>query len=43
MGEHVNHRHDLLNIHECNFLDFVVSFDIFVRFLIYLAKEIDMI
>ena len=43
MGEHVNHRHDLLNIHECNFPDFVVFFYIFVRFLIYLAKEIDMI
>ena len=43
MGKHVNHTHDLLKFHECNFPDFVAFLDIFVRFLIYLAKEIGMI
>ena len=43
MGKHVNHKHDLLKIHECNFLDSVAFLDIFVRFLIYSAKDIGMI
>ena len=31
MGKHVNHKHDLLNFHECNFLDFVAFLDTFAR------------
>ena len=40
IGKHVNHKHDLLNFHECNFQDFVAFLDIFARFLISLTKEI---